>query len=189
MQSKSFNVFKMSLLAGGIALSLSAHAAEGLYSADDLMDADVYDSSGEEIGEIEDVLLDDGMQVHSLIMETDTLLDMGGREVVLERGNFTVKPSEKSDNTWDDVEYEVHVDASQKEIKQFEEYNKGWWNETKKTMANAWEKTQDGASSAWENTKEATSSAWHNTKDAIGNMGDETQDKAEEAKDKADAEM
>jgi sporulation protein YlmC with PRC-barrel domain len=179
MKFQRFNALKMSMLAGGIALSLSAHAAEGLYSADDLMDADVYGSSGEEVGEIEDVLLDDGMQVHSLIMETDTLLGLGGSKLVLERGQFTVKPDKDSDNKWNDVEYEVHVDATQDEIKQFDEYNKGWWNETKESMTQAWENTQEGAASAWENTKEATSSAWHNTKEAVENMGDEAEEKTD----------
>lgn len=172
MQAQLSKTFKMSLLAGGMALSLSATAAEGLYSADDLLDASVYGQSGEEIGEVEDILMGNDMSVHSLVMETGGILDMGGREIVVERGDFTVNTSKNSDN-WDDIKYEVHIDASRDEIKDFDEYNQGWWNQTQKSLNQAWENTKDITASAWENTKEATSSAWQNTKDAVEDLGDE----------------
>ncbi|WP_148863822.1 PRC-barrel domain-containing protein [Marinobacter fonticola] len=171
--------FKMSLLASGLALGASAHAAEGLYSADDLMDADVYDQSGKEIGEVEDILMGNGMEVHSLVIETGGVLDMGGREVVVERGDFTVKTGD-SNQSWDEIDYEVHIDASPEEIKGLDEYSESWWNQTRQSMNQAWENTQEGAASAWENTKEASSRAWQNTKDAVENLGDEVESETDE---------
>ena len=38
----------LTLAAGSMSFALSAHAAPGLYSAEDLLDSDVYDSTGEE---------------------------------------------------------------------------------------------------------------------------------------------
>lgn len=175
MQTQITRTLAVSLLAGSMALSFSANAAEGLYSADDLMDAAVFDSSGEEVGEVEDILLDDGMALHSVIIETGGILGMGGREIVAERGSFTVQTKE-AEGEWDDIDYEVHVEASQDAIKQFPEYNEGWWNQAKQTTARAWEDTKEGAASAWESTKEATSSAWRNIREGAEDAGDEAQD-------------
>lgn len=175
MRTQLARTFAVSLLAGSMALSLSANAAEGLYSADDLMDAAVFDSSGEEVGEVEDILLDDGMSLHSVIIQTGGILGMGGREIVAERGSFTVQTKETEGN-WDNIKYEVHVEASQDNIKQFPEYNEGWWNQAKQSTAQAWEETKEGAASAWESTKEATSSAWRNIREGADEAGDKVQD-------------
>ncbi|CAN0602442.1 unnamed protein product, partial [Ectocarpus sp. 12 AP-2014] len=68
MRTPMIKAMTASLLAGSLALSTSAHAVEGLYSADELLGADVYDSSGKEIGEVEDILLGDDMAIHSLVI-------------------------------------------------------------------------------------------------------------------------
>lgn len=159
------------LLAGSLTLSFSAIAAQGLYSADELMDADVYDSTGEEIGEVEDILLGDDMSIHALVIETGEVLGMGGREVVAKRGTFTVR-TESDDNEFDDIEYEVHMEATQEELKKFPEYDENWWTEARKDLRQAWEKTKHNTKSAWESTKEASASAWDKTKHGAERMGD-----------------
>lgn len=163
------------IITGGLALSMSAIAAEGLYSTDDLLDADVYDSNGEKIGEVEDLLLGDDMSVHSLIIETGSILGMGGREVVVMRGAFTVRP-EEGENDFDDIDYEVHLDSSKESVKDFQEYDEGWWEKTKSTLAHAWEETKDTSESAWESTKEATSSAWQSVREGAEEFGDDVED-------------
>ncbi|OEY67570.1 PRC-barrel domain-containing protein [Marinobacter sp. X15-166B] len=164
-----------SLLAGAMAMSLSAVAAEGLYSMDELSDAKVFDSSGEEIGEVEDILMSDDMSVHSLVIETGEILGIGGGEVVAERGMFTVKTVSKNAG-FDNVEYQVHMEMTQDELKQLPEYNEGWWNKTRESLQHAWVNTKDISESAWENTKQATSSAWYNVKQGAENMGDEAKE-------------
>ncbi len=159
------------LLAGTLGLSFSVIAADGLYSADELMDADVYDSTGEEIGEVEDILLGDDMSVHALVIETGEVLGMGGREVVAKRGTFTVR-TESDDDEFDDLEYEVHMEATQEQVKRFPEYDEDWWAETRKALQQAWEKTKRNSESAWESTKEASASAWDKTKHGAEKMGD-----------------
>lgn len=159
------------LLAGSLTLSFSAIAAQGLYSADELMDAEVYDSTGEEIGEVEDILLGDDMSVQALIIETGEILGLGGREVVASRGTFTVR-TKSADNEFDDIEYEVHMEATQEALKRFPEYNENWWTDTRKDLRQAWTKTKQNTKSAWESTKEASASAWNKTKHGVEEMGD-----------------
>ncbi|MDO8862985.1 PRC-barrel domain-containing protein [Haliea sp. E1-2-M8] len=159
------------LLAGSLTLSFSVIAEQGLYSVDELMDADVYDSTGEEVGEVEDILLGDDMSVHALIIETGEVLGMGGREVVAKRGTFTVR-TESHDSEFDDIEYEVHMEATQEALKNFPEYDEDWWTETRKDLKQAWAKTKRNTKSAWESTKEASDSAWDKTKRGAEKMGD-----------------
>lgn len=178
MRKPMIHAMGASLLAGGLAMSLSAVAAEGLYTMDELEDADVFDSTGEEIGEVEDILMSNDMSVHSLVIETGEVLGLGGREVVAERGTFTVVT--ESDNAgFESVEYEVHMQMTQDELKELPEYNEDWWNQTSQSLQKAWENTKDISESAWENTKQATSSAWYNAKQSMEEMGDEVEQATE----------
>ncbi|SET90985.1 PRC-barrel domain-containing protein [Marinobacter segnicrescens] len=168
----------ISLIAGSMAFGLSAQAAQGLYSADELMDADVYDSNGEEIGEVEDILMSDDMSVHSLVIKTGDVLGLGGRDVVAERGSFTVRleQDDKDDDEFDDQDYEVHMASTKDEVKSLPEYDESWWNQTRQGLRQAWENTKETSRSAWEDTKQATSSAWHNVKEGAEKMSDRAED-------------
>ncbi|MEX2481941.1 MAG: PRC-barrel domain-containing protein [Gammaproteobacteria bacterium] len=159
------------LLAGSLSLSFSAIAGQGLYSADELMDADVYDSTGEAIGEVEDILLGDDMSLHALVIETGEVLGLGGREVVAKRGTFTVR-AESADNEFDDIDYQVHMETTQEALKSFPRYDENWWVEARKELRQAWEKTKQNTKSAWESTKEASATAWDKTKQTADRMGD-----------------
>lgn len=161
------------LLAGSLALSFSAFAAQGLYSAEELMDADVYDSTGEEIGEVEDILMGDDMSIQSLVIETGEILGLGGREVVAKRGTFTVR-TESDDNEFDDIDYQVHMEATQEVLKAYPPYDENWWTEARKDLRQAWQATKKNTKSAWESTKEATESAWENTKEVSDSAWDKT---------------
>ncbi len=171
MKTRFIKKLGVPLLAGSLTLSFSAIAAQGLYTADELMDADVYDSTGEDVGDVEDILLGDDMSVHALVIETGTILGLGGREVVAERGTFTVR-TESDDGEFDDVEYEVHMEVDQEALKKFPQYDEDWWVETRKDLKQAWEKTKRNTESAWESTKEASASAWHKTRHGAEKMGD-----------------
>ncbi|GGC59283.1 PRC-barrel domain-containing protein [Marinobacter halophilus] len=175
-RTRMIRAMGISLVAGSMVLGLSAHAAQGLYSADDLMDADVYDSNGEEIGEVQDILMDDNMSVHSLVIKTGDVLGMGGRDVVAERGTFTLRTEEGGDNMFDDRDYQVHMEATQDEVKALPEYDESWWNQTSDAMSQAWENTKETSRSAWEDTKQATSSAWQNVKQGAERMSDGAED-------------
>ncbi|MFC4257794.1 PRC-barrel domain-containing protein [Marinobacter lacisalsi] len=178
MRTRLVRAMGISLVAGSMAYGLTANAAEGLYSADDLMDAEVYNSNGEEVGEVEDILMDDGMSVHSLIIRTGDVLGLGGRDVVAERGSFTVRleQDDDGDDAFDDQDYQVHMETGNEDIKALPEYDESWWNQTSASLQQAWENTKDISESAWENTKQATSSAWYNIRKGAEEMGDDIEE-------------
>ncbi|MFD1208091.1 MULTISPECIES: PRC-barrel domain-containing protein [Modicisalibacter] len=175
------------IAAGGLSLGTSAMAApQGLYSADELTDADVYSKSNpsEDIGDVEDVLLDDNMKVRALVIDTGNLLDLGSKQYVIETGHFTVETVNGDD--LENIAYKVHVDMTEKEITQQPEYTNDWWSKTKQTTANAWENTKQSAQSAWQSTKAATASALTNAGQALDTAGEKTQQAAQDTADSMD---
>ncbi|MEX2473795.1 PRC-barrel domain-containing protein [Marinobacter sp.] len=178
MRTRLIKAMGISMLAGGLTLGTYAQASEGLYSTDELLDADVFDSAGEEIGEVEDVLLGDDMSVHSLVIKTGDVLGLGGRDVVAERGSFTLqlKDSDDAMDRFDDLNYQVHLEADSEAVSSLPEYDESWWNQTRNSLSQAWENTKETSESAWENTKEATSSTWQNFKKGVSDMEDRATD-------------
>lgn len=176
MRTRLIKAMSTSVLAGSVAFSISAHAAQGLYSSNGLMDTDVYDKNGEEVGEVQNILMDDSMSVHSLVIKTGDVLGLGGRDVVAERGTFTLRPEKNADQEFNDREYEIHMEMTGEEIKSLPEYDESWWNQTSNSMSQAWENTKQTSRSAWEDTKEATSSAWQNVKRGADNLSDEAEE-------------
>lgn len=171
-----------SLLCGGLAFAGNAMAEpQGLYSADELTDASVYSKSkpDEEIGEVEDVLLDDAMRVRALVVETGGLLDLGEKAYVVDAGKFTLETRNGDD--LDNLEYIVHIDMTKEELAQQPEYTNDWWTQTKTTVRRAWQSTKEGAASAWESTKAAASNALSNIGGAMEDSGDEIQESADPA--------
>lgn len=171
MRTPMVQIAGISLIAGSMALSNAAFAEEGLYSVSELLGADVYDQAGEDIGDVEDILLGNDMSIHSLVIKTGDFLGMGGKEVVAERGSFTVS-LENQDGTFDELDYQVHMEATEDDIRNMPEYDENWWSQTRQSLSEAWQNTKDTTESAWVSTREATASAWHNVKEGASNMRD-----------------
>ncbi|WP_108444979.1 PRC-barrel domain-containing protein [Halomonas denitrificans] len=167
------------LLAGGLAVSGAAMAApQGLYSADELLDADVYATgSSAQVGEVEDILLDNDMTVRALVIDTGTLLDLKGeQQFVIEAGKFTVETQNGHD--LEEIEYRVNVDLSEAELAEQPAYTNDWWQNARQGAQEAWERTKEGAASAWESTQEGASRALDRIGQALENVGEKTQDAA-----------
>ncbi|WP_299237073.1 PRC-barrel domain-containing protein [uncultured Halomonas sp.] len=168
------------LVAGGLLLSASAMAEpQGLYSSDELLDADVYTAAdSREIGEVEDILLDNDMKVRALVIDTGELLDIDDdQEFVIEAGRFSVETHNGDD--LDDIEYRVIVDMNDAQISQQPTYDNDWWQDARQGAHEAWEQTKDGAASAWDTTQEGASRALDSIGEALENVGKKTQDAAE----------
>ncbi|MCL7939879.1 PRC-barrel domain-containing protein [Halomonas sp. ATCH28] len=168
------------LLAGGLAVAGSAIAQpQGLYSADELMDAEVYaSSSSEQIGEVEDILLDNDMQVRALVIDTGNLFDLKGEQhFVIETGKFTVET--QNGNSLEEIEYRVNVDMSEEQIAQQPQYTNDWWQNAREGAQQAWEDTKEGAASAWESTQEGASRALDRIGEALENVGERTREAAD----------
>ncbi|MCE8016643.1 PRC-barrel domain-containing protein [Halomonas sp. MCCC 1A17488] len=102
-------------------------AAQGLYSADDVIGADVYhvDDSDEDVGDVENLLLDDEGKVSAVVVNAGGLWGIGGDEVVVGIEHFTLE-TERDD---DDVSHRIMVDASEDELENFPEYNEEWFDD------------------------------------------------------------
>ncbi|WP_110667868.1 PRC-barrel domain-containing protein [Salinicola halophilus] len=165
--------FGAALIAGtamtqtAVAQEGSQQDVQGLYSAEELMDADVYltSSPNDEVGEVEDILLGEDMGVQALVIEAGGVLDMGDREFVVEKGDFTVE-TERGDDL-DDLEYRILLNMDESELEQRPEYDNDWWQHAKNDAADAWENTKQNANSAWNDTKAATSSLLKDAGEAL----------------------
>lgn len=138
-------------------VAMSAHAQDepqGMYSADDILDAEVYfaGGSGEEIGDVDDILFDEEMRITAIVIESGSVLGLGGREIVVDTDYFTLETETDVDG---DTEHRIMVEASQEEVEAFPAYNNEWWEQTKANARDAWQTTQEGAESAWQRTREA----------------------------------
>lgn len=151
---------------GLVATAIAAEGPQGLYSADAILDAAVYQSSNQEnrVGEVEDILLDDDMRVQALVIETGATLGMGGREIVVNNDHYRLETSSENDG---DTEHRIIIDATADELEQMPEYNASWWNETRQQAREAWEATREGAESAWQRTREGAEQAADTIEESI----------------------
>ncbi|WP_111412989.1 PRC-barrel domain-containing protein [Billgrantia lactosivorans] len=104
-----------------------AKAAQGLYSTDDIIGAEVYhvDDSDEEVGSVENLLLDDEGKVSAVVVNAGGLWGIGGDEVVVDVEHFSME-TERDD---DEVTHRIMVDASEDELEDFPEYDGEWFDE------------------------------------------------------------
>ncbi|MGM0913095.1 MAG: PRC-barrel domain-containing protein [Pseudomonadota bacterium] len=168
------------LLAGGLAIAGSAVAQpQGLYSADELLGAEVYATSGsEQIGDVDDILLDNDMQVRAIVIDTGNLIDFKGeQQFVIEAGKFTVET--QNGNSLEEIDYRVNVELSEEQIAQQPQYTTDWWQNAREGAHQAWEDTKEGAASAWESTQEGASQALGRIGEALENVGERTQEAAD----------
>ncbi|MBR2513862.1 MAG: PRC-barrel domain-containing protein [Halomonas sp.] len=143
------------VLLGSLAFGAQAsNQPQGMYSADDILDAEVYfaDGSDEEIGEVDDILFDDDMRITALVIESGTVLGLGGREIVVGTDYFTLETHTEGDG---DTEHRVMLNATSEEVESFPTYDRDWWEQTRANARDAWETTRDGAQSAWQSTRDA----------------------------------
>jgi len=142
-------------LLGGMAFNIQAQTEpQGMYSADDILDAEVFfaNGSGEEIGEVDDILLDEEMRISALVIESGAVLGLGGREIVVNTDQFTLETHTENDG---DTEHRIMLEATSEEVESFPTYDRDWWEQTKANARDAWQTTKEGAQSAWQSTREA----------------------------------
>ena len=144
----------------GIALTASAGMAvaaqpEGVYSADRLLDADVYTSgSNKQVGEIDDVILDNNMRISAFIVETDGKFGLGGKSYVVSPDQLSVETLAGDKAT--EPNYRVTLNAESNQLSGYPEYNDSWWNNAQSQANDAWAQTKESAGDAWTRLKEGT---------------------------------
>jgi|GEM_PF-1162767 len=156
----------------GVAL---AAQPQGLYSADQLLEADVYlNNSDDQVGEIEDVILDNNMTIKSFIVESGGNFSLGGKSYVVDPNQLNVTANE-GDSVLE-PEYRVTLNASSEELESFPVYDVSWWNKAQTQASQAWEQTKDTAGTAWTNVKQGTSNLVDKAGNLTGNAADATGD-------------
>ncbi|APX91961.1 hypothetical protein BWR19_02805 [Halomonas sp. 1513] len=101
-------------------------AAQGLYSANDIIGADVYHASDpdEEVGNVENLLLDDEGRVTAVIVSAGGFWGIGGDDVVVGVEHFSMETHRDGDS----VSHRILVDASEDELQNFPEYEEQWFS-------------------------------------------------------------
>lgn len=176
--------------------------AQGLYSAERLMDADVYTSGDNQksIGEVEDVLLGNDMSIRSFVVQTNGKFGFGGKSYVVSPDDLTVKTM-KTDHA-SQPDYRVTINMTGDQLSSQPVYSDSWWQNAQSQAADAWQTTKHSAKNAWtelksttsnivnggedqaQDAKQATSNAADNTADAADDAADNTADAADNAGDK-----
>ncbi|WP_407275188.1 hypothetical protein [Halothiobacillus sp. DCM-1] len=154
-----------------------ANAADSLYSMKALMDAKVVAAGNSAtVGEVENVIVDQGMTIAGLVIEMDHGVgDVGGRSLYVERGKFWVQT--EREGSLDKVRYLVHLNEPISEARQYPQADETWWQSAKGAAAAVWHKTKSTAGSAWDETKAVTGRALDATKDATKNVLDSIREK------------
>ncbi|GAA3900437.1 hypothetical protein GCM10022228_08670 [Halomonas cibimaris] len=150
---------------------------QGIYSADSIMEADVYIVNGSDkpIGEVEDILLDEQMKVSGLVVESGDILGLGGRELVVATPYFSLQTyADKEDDDVNRTEHRVMINATSEEMEQFPAYSRDWWQQAKANAKSAWQTTQQGAESAWQTTQKSAREIWQKTRQATSDMTEDS---------------
>lgn len=159
--------------------------SQGMYSADQLMDADVYGSGDAKnaIGEVEDVLLDNNMTIKSFVVETKGKMGLGGgKSYVVSPDQLTVQTLKGKEAS--KPEYRVNLQMTRDELAKAPAYSDSWWSNAQEQATDAWQQTKESASSAWTRVKKTTSNIVDGTKDKASDAADATGDAADSAADK-----
>ncbi len=83
-----------------------------------------YDAVGpdwNQIGEIEDVVLDRSGQLTGVVVEVGGFLDIGDKHVLLQVGDVDLVPV-------DDQSYSLVTRYSEEQLEEMESVDEGWWN-------------------------------------------------------------
>ncbi|MCC5883793.1 MAG: PRC-barrel domain-containing protein [Halomonas sp.] len=137
MQKRTLTI-AVAAIAGSLAFGTQAVAdetrsAQGLYSANDIIGADVYHAADtdEEVGTVENILLDDDGQVSALIVNAGGLWGMGGDDVVVGIEHFSMETERDDDGIFGQggVTHRILVDATEDELQNFPEYDEQWFND------------------------------------------------------------
>ncbi|MES1928698.1 hypothetical protein SADO_05545 [Salinisphaera dokdonensis CL-ES53] len=172
-------------LAATSSFALAQQQPDGLYSADQLLDAEVYmQGSDKSVGEIDDVVLDNNMSIKSFVIETENDFGLDGKSYVVQPDQLSVETLQGDKAT--EPEYRITLKAEGQELSGYPVYNDTWWNTGQTQASDAWEQTKESASNAWTRIKEGTNDLIDSTRDATNDAADDTGDAAENAADETE---
>lgn len=113
-------------ITGGPIYSISPEYAEDSWMGDDYETTYGYDTVGygrdrDQIGEIEDIILDRSGQMVGIVAEVGGFLDIGDKHVMLRVDDVRLVPV-------DDTTYSFVTRMSEEQLEEMPGVNEGWWN-------------------------------------------------------------
>ncbi len=116
-------------------------AAQGLYSADDIIGADVYleGDPEEDVGDVSNLLLDDEQKVSKVVITTGEILGMGGREIVADIEDISLETERDGEETT----HRILINAESEDLEGYPEYSEEWFDTER-------EKVRTEGESAWQ---------------------------------------
>jgi hypothetical protein len=165
--------FRKSMAAGlvGITLASASGAAmaaqpqqgataaqpQGLYSANQLMDADVYSQNNpqQQVGEIKDILFGNGMRIQAFVVQTENKYGLSGKSYVVDPNQIRVQTTGGAHTN--NPQYRVTLNADKQQLSSYPVYSDSWWQKARGRAENAWQQTKQSAGSAWTQFKNSTS--------------------------------
>ncbi|WP_175484795.1 PRC-barrel domain-containing protein [Jannaschia pohangensis] len=125
-EEESAQLIRTRDITGGPIYSVSANYAEESWMGDDYETAYSYDTMGygdnlEQIGEIEDIVLDRNGQMIGIVAEVGGFLDIGDKHVMLRVDDVRLVPV-------DDKTYSFVTRMSEEQLEEMPSVNEAWYN-------------------------------------------------------------
>lgn len=172
---------------------MASAQAQGMYSANRLLDAPVYAKGNDKdaIGEVDDVLLGNSMQIQDFVIETKGKFGvLGGKSYVVAPSQLTVRTQTTGKATKPD--YRVELNITRNGLGNEPVYSDSWWTNAQNQAGQAWQATKNATASAWTQVENTTSNIVNGGKNeankaanATSNAADKAGDKMSNAADKA----
>jgi ribosomal 30S subunit maturation factor RimM len=134
-----------------------AAQSQGLYSANQLMGADVYAQSNpqQQLGEIKDILFGNGMRIQAFVVQTENKYGLSGKSYVVNPGKLRVQTT--GDQQTKNPQYRVTLNTTKQQLSNQPVYSDSWWHKAQGHAENAWQQTKQSAGSAWTQFKNSAS--------------------------------
>ncbi|WP_104202683.1 hypothetical protein [Billgrantia saliphila] len=165
------------LLVAGLAIGVQAQfEAQGLYSARDILDAEVHFESAPEgqPSEVTDILLGDDRKVHAIVVDTHDSVGQNGDTLVITNQHYRLVNFEEEGET----QHDIIVDTDAEALEAMPRYDQEWMNTARQRAREAWDSAGEGAESAWHQTREGlerigegAESAWERTQEGAERAG------------------
>ncbi|PMR76666.1 hypothetical protein [Billgrantia endophytica] len=165
------------MLVAGLTIGAQAQFdPQGLYSARTILDAEVHFEAAPDSqpSAVVDILLGDDMQVHALVVQSDTTIGQNGDHLVITNAHYRLVTHEEDGDT----AHDVIVDADEEALDAMPRYDQQWWDMARQRARDAWHTAGEGAESAWHQTREGADrigegaeSAWERTQQGAERAG------------------
>ena len=149
---------------------------QGLYSARDLLDADVHFdvAPDSQPSQVVDLLLGDDQKVHAIVVHTRDSVGQNGDSLVITNAHYRLVNHDDNGET----RHDIFIDAEPETLETMPRYDQEWWDTARLRTREAWQRAGEGAESAWQRTQrgldqvgESAESAWERTQQGAERAG------------------